>query len=362
MPAIPVANEAPAAAMTGAAMLDALLQPWRELHRLPPLSWLQPELPVCLLQADGGRSLWVGDTRRSEASAAACEAARFLAVEVPADDTLECDLPLPPMPERDRAQAVALAVQLASPFDPAELVWGWRARPAGALALLCTRKAVQARLDAAAAASARAVAPEVWALDGRGQPVVLQGFGESARRQHGLRGRRLGALLLLGLLVLAAAVLLTPSLQLRQRALQAQQAYDQAQQRLAPVLAQREALTQLQAQQAALREQMAERVEPLAVLDLLTQAVPEDSFVQRLQVQGDRLTLSGQTPNTAALMNRLSAQPLLRDVRSPTAATRSMSAGRENFTLEMTLQPDALRPPAASASASASAAAAREGR
>ncbi len=162
--------------------------------------------------------------------------------------------------------------------------------------------------------------------------------------------------------MLAAAVLLTPSLQLRQRALQAQQAYDQAQQRLAPVLAQREALTQLQAQQAALREQMAERVEPLAVLDLLTQAVPEDSFVQRLQVQGDRLTLSGQTPNTAALMNRLSAQPLLRDVRSPAAATRSMSAGRENFTLEMTLQPDALRPPAASASASASAAAAREGR
>ncbi|GAB1390523.1 hypothetical protein MASR1M6_27050 [Rubrivivax sp.] len=146
---------------------------------------------------------------------------------------------------------------------------------------------------------------------------MLQGFGESARRRLAVRGRRLGGLLLLGALLLALAVLLTPTLQLRLRALQAQQAYDQAQQRLAPVLAQREALAQAQAQQGALHEQMQARVEPLAVLDLLTQAVPDDSFVQRLQLQGDKLTPTGQTPNTAALMNRLSAEPLLRDVRPP---------------------------------------------
>ncbi len=341
----------------GLAALGALLvQPWRELQHLPPLSWLQPEPAVVLLHADGSRSLWLGDRRREGATPAECAAARFVAVEVPADETLECAVPLPPMPEGDREDAIALAVRTTSPFDAAELVWGWRAVQGGAVALLSTRKAVQARLDAVAASGARTGTPEAWALDRGARPVVLQGFGESARRRLAVRGRRLGGLLLLGALLLALAVLLTPTLQLRLRALQAQQAYDQAQQRLAPVLAQREALAQAQAQQGALHEQMQARVEPLAVLDLLTQAVPDDSFVQRLQLQGDKLTLTGQTPNTAALMNRLSAEPLLRDVRSPAAATRGMTAGRENFTLEMNLQPQALRPAASAVEPSPAAA------
>lgn len=329
-----------------AALGTLLLQPWRELHRVPPLSWLQPEFPVCLLHADGSRSLWVGGRRRRDAAATECAAARFVAVEVPGDEALECAVPLPPMPEADREDAIALAVRAASPFDPAELVWGWRPAPDGAVALLSTRRAVQVRIAAAADLAGRRGPPEAWALDRSGQPVVLQGFGESTRRRRGARGRRLGMLLLVGALLLMVAVLLTPTLQLRLRALQAQQAYDAAQQRLAPVLAQREALVQAQAQQSALREQMQARVEPLAVLDLLTQAVPDDSFVQRLQLQGDKLTITGQTPNTAALMNSLSAQPLLRDVRSPAASTRGMTAGRENFTIEMALQPEALRPPA----------------
>jgi general secretion pathway protein L len=168
----------------------------------------------------------------------------------------------------------------------------------------------------------------------------------------------LGWLLLASALLLAAAVLVTPTIQLKLRAMQAVRAYQDVERQLAPVLAQREALVKAQGQQAALRELMGERVEPLAVLDLMTQAVPDDSFVQRLQVQGSKVTLIGQTPNTAALMNKLSGQPLVRDVRSPTASTRSMTAGRENFSIELTLQPEALRPPAPAATAATAEAAA----
>lgn len=346
---MPAAEAVPGAASAGPAGLGAmLLQPWRELHRIPPFSWLQPEYPVCLVHADGRCSLWIGDRRRQDAAPSECQAARFIAVEVPGDETLECPVPLPPMPEADRRDALALAVRAASPFDAADLVWGWRETADGAVALLSTRKAAQARIDAASAlvasAAARSTPPEAWALDRAGRPVVLQGFGEGARCRRAVRARRLGMLLVFTALLLAAAIALTPTVQLRTQALRAQKAYDEAQQRLAPVLAQREALVRAQAQQSALREQMSGRVEPLAVLDLLTQAVPEDSFLQRLQLQGEKLTLIGQTPNTAALMNRLSAQPLLRDVRSPAAATRGMTAGRENFTLEMSVQPEALRP------------------
>lgn len=328
-----------------------LLQPWRELHRVPPLSWLEPEPAVCLLHADGSESLWTG-ARRHEASASACASAPFVAVELPADEVLECALALPPLPDADRDGAIALEVRMASPFDSADLVWGWREQQgAGVTALLAARSAVQARLAAAASRLGRRGPPEVWAFDRTGQPVPLQGFGEAARQRRGMHGRRLGMVLLFGALLLLVAGLVTPTVQLRLRAIQAAEAHGQAESRLAPMIAQREALAQAQAQLAALRELMGERVEPLSVLDLATQSVPDDSFVQRLQLQGSKLTLTGQTPNTAALMNRLSGQPLVRDVRSPSASTRGMSAGRENFVIEMTLQPEALRPPAAAAPA-----------
>lgn len=338
----------PAALPRLAALGAHLLQPWRELPRVPPFSWMEPAPAVCLLHADGSQSLWSGEQRRSP-SPREGEAARFVAVEIPGSEALECTVPLPPLSEVERQQALALAVRAASPFDPAELVWGWRSTPEGATALLASRRAVESRL-AAAADRLRGRGPaEAWVFGPAGRPVVLQGFGEAARQQRASFGRRLGGLLLLCALLLLAGALLTPTLQLRLRALQAQQAHGEAERRLAPLLAQREALVKAQVQQAALREQMNDRVEPLAVLDLMSQAIPEDSFAQRLQLQGDKLTLTGQTPNTAALMNRLSAQPLLRDVRSPAAATRGMTAGRENFTIEMTLQPEALRPARAAA-------------
>ena len=338
---------APWPGVSAAAWLSLLLQPWRELHRLPPLTWLTPSPSVHLLQADGGESLWPSGRRR-QAAARDGASARFVAVELPADEVLECALTLPPMAAADRHDAVALEVRLASPFDPAEQVWGWREATDGQVtALLAPRGAVQARLAAEADRIGRRGPPEVWAFDRQGQPVVLQGFGEAARERHAVRGRRMGGALLTLAVLLLAAGLVTPTVQLHLRALQANRAYDEVQRQLGPVQVQREALVKAQGQLAALREQMAERVEPLAVLDLMTQAVPDDSFVQRLQLQGSRLTLTGQTPNTAALMNRLSSQSLVRDVRSPSAATRGMTAGRENFTIEMSLQPEALRPPVA---------------
>jgi general secretion pathway protein L len=301
-----------------------------------------------VLHADGRESLWVDGAPR-KAPAAECAAARFVAVELAADETLECPVPLPPMASADRQEALALAVRMASPFEAHDLVWGWRDAegPGPATAMLASRRAVQVRLESAASRIGRRGPPEVWAFDGRGRPVVLQGHGEAARQRRRSRGLLLGWALLIGVALLAAAVLVTPTVQLKLRAMQAVRAYAEIERQLAPVLAQREALVKAQTQQAALRDLMAERVEPLAVLDLLTQAVPDDSHLQRLQLQGAKATLIGQTPNTAALMNKLSGQPLVRDVRSPNASTRSMTAGRENFAIELTLQPDALRPPAA---------------
>lgn len=341
-----------AAEPTSRSALDAgelwsfLAQPWRLLQRVPPLVWLAPLPAVRVLQADGSETLWLGD-RRQESNARQREAAPFVAVEVPREDHLELPISLPPMPAADRQDALAMELRMASPFEAADLAWGWREAPQGAAApltaVLASRKAVQARLTHVADKLDPRRAPEVWAFAASGQPVVLQGFGEAARQRQAARGRWQVWVLLLLALLLAAAVAVTPTVQLKLRAMQAVRAMAALEQQLGPVLAEREALVKAQGQRDALRELMAERVEPVAVLDLVTQAVPDDTWVQRLQLQGSKLTLSGPTPNTAALMNRFSGLPQVRDVRAPVAATRAQS-GRENFTIELTLLPEALRP------------------
>ncbi|MFT3817642.1 MAG: PilN domain-containing protein [Rubrivivax sp.] len=359
-----VAESAAPGRFDAAALGELLLQPWRDLQRWPLFAWLSPQPAVRLLQADGAESLWVGEQRRV-AGERELRAAPFTAVELPAEQVLESRVTLPPaMAAADRDDALALQVRMASPFDPADLVWGARAghAPGEWVALLASRRAVQGRLEAVSADGRRSGGPpEVWAFDGQGRPVVLRGFGEAARQRRSGRGRGLAAGLLLLALLLGLAAAVTPTVQLKLRAMQAARAEAELQRQLAPVLAQREALAKALSQLDALRELMGERVDPLAVLDLVTQAVPDDSFLQRLQLQGARVTLSGQTPNTAALMNRLSSQPQVRDVKAPAPATRALG-GRENFTIEFSLTPEALRPvvgpvPAVAAPASAAASA-----
>lgn len=331
-----------------------LKQPWHALARWPALKWLAARSVVGVQMPGGEVALWQGD-RRLPVDPRARLGAATTALALAPDDQLERRLVLPLLPQRDLHDAIALDVRMASPFDPDDLVWGWRrdADRAGGwtcTAVMTSRRVVKARLESADDA-AKASVPEVWAFSTDGRPVVLQGFGESARqrRERNMRRAGVGLLVLAGLMAAAAA--LTPTVQLTLRAMQADRAHADLERQLAPTLAARESLLKAQTQHEALRAAMADRVEPLAVIDLLTQAVPDDTFVQRLQWQGGKLTLAGQTPNTSTLMNKLSGLPQVRDVKAPAPATRA-NAGRENFTIELTLQPAAASS-AASAATSA---------
>lgn len=109
-------------------------------------------------------------------------------------------------------------------------------------------------------------------------------------------------------------------------------------------MAQREALVRGREDLANLQEVMNDHVEPLVAIDMLTQMIPDDTWVQRVQAQGSRFTLGGQTPNAAALMNTLSSNVAVREVRSPTPATRTAN-NRENFVVEFTVAPGLLHMP-----------------
>ncbi|GAC1599671.1 MAG: hypothetical protein NVS3B2_01120 [Ramlibacter sp.] len=324
----------------------------RHLHQHPALAWITPQLPVRLLEAGGGESLWLAGRKR-EATQQDLAAARFTAVEVPSDLALSRSLVLPRRSETDLRDAVALDVRDASPFDPADLVWGYRSSdgPAGQLAVvavLASRRQVTDHIRHAAPAVADSPALEAWVLADNGAPVVLRGFGEGARIRRGVRGRMLAYALMSIAVMLATAIAVTPTVQLRLRTLQAGAAYQALQQRAGPAMAQREALLRGREDLANLQDLMVDHIEPLVAIDMLTQLIPDDTWLQRVQAQGLRFTVSGQTPNAAALMNMLSGNPGLRDVRAPSPATRSYGSNRETFVVEFTVTPGMLRrtPPA----------------
>ena len=348
------ADAAPQRGLDPAALLRALAQPWRELHRWPPLSWLMPQPHLCLLQAGGGVSRWAGDAPVPGDP----RSAPFTAVELPEALRLDCRLQLPAMSGADLHAAVALEVRTASPFEASDLAWGYRARAAGAglavHAVLASRRAVDQQLGACADRLAGRTAPEVWARDDEGRAVVLQGYGEAARERRAVRGRW-GVYALLALaLALGAAAAVTPTVQLKLRAMQAAAAMQEVERRMGPVLAEREELVRAHERHEALRQVFSEHVDPLAAIDLLTQAIPDSTYLQRLQLQGSKVTITGQTPNTSELMNTLSSHPAVRNVSSPAAARRAPGAtDLENFTIELTL-PEAAKAANRAASASAS--------
>ena len=92
-----------------------------------------------------------------------------------------------------------------------------------------------------------------------------------------------------------------------------------------------------------LAELVGQPLPPLNVLKIVTDALPDDTSLLGLQVQGAKVTLSGQTANAAALMKQLGATAGLRDVIAPTPATKPLGATREQFTIEFTL--DAVQVP-----------------
>lgn len=317
-------------------------QAWSDVQDVPPLSWLTPEASVLLLQADGGESLWWGAERRASGSKAA--GARFTALELPEDLLLRRTLTVPAMSEADTASAVALQVRAISPFAEHDLVWGYRTqlRVEGSTQLdiaLASRKQIAQYMQTQAARVGTAAA-EVWATLPTGAPIVFLGYGEGARRARGARGRWVRYGLLALALALVGGIAITPTLQLRARAIEAVRAYDAAALRTPPLVKEREALMQSVEKLGALSELLAGRIEPLRVLDRLTKVLPDDTALQGFTLKGQKVTLNGLTANASALMQVLGEQPGVRDVRAPNPATRVGGPNsKENFVVEFTLDP-----------------------
>lgn len=326
----------------GALWLDTR-RAWARVAESQALSWLSPQPQVVLLRADGSESFWVGDT--AFAQPVTRLKASFTALELPDDYVLRRILDLPRLASSDLDGALALQAKAISPFPADDLVWGSSVLshgPGDGLRLeiaLASRRQV-AEYAATQAARLGAIKDyEVWAQGSGHLPIVLRGYGESARKGYGKRARHAGYALLavIGFLLLAIAA--TPTLQLYMRASQAAVAFQELAQRAAPQVRQREELMQSIEKLKALSDSVTERLEPLRVLDMLTQVLPDDTAIQNFKLQGRKVTLLGVTANSSLLMQLLGEQPGLRDVKAPSPATRLGASTNETFVIEFMLDP-----------------------
>mgnify|MGYP000868858789 CR=1 FL=1 len=303
---------------------------------------IRPRVVVRVLQAAGDVYRWAGEAVEADAKEPPARPTRFWAVELPEDLVLRLSLSLPPeLADSEVLAAVELAVMTASPFAEADTVWGcWHEqRQDGNMThiALTSRQHIQDWLANLGSRVSDAEAPEIWAPAENGRPIVFRGYGEMRRLSLGGRDAAWSLLLAGTAVLLGTAMALTPTLQLRLKAIDALQAFDQLRVAAKPDIQRRDAIARSAEQVSALSDVVATTVDPIAVLDFLTKVVPEDTSLLSVRIQGKTATLNGQTSNAATLMKVLGSQPGVREVKSPNAATRAPGATREVFTIDVTL-------------------------
>ena len=312
-------------------------QGWAEAAHWPLFAWLSPEPPIRVIAPDGRPRLQPG------ARCAPADPPDYTAVVVPEELCLSSERRLPLMSRPELEQALALEAHSVSPFPPEQLVWGWRSLETSDATqrvrlVVASRAHVEAHL-ARLGTALTGQRPEAWA--GERRPVVLHGFGEAPRAAdiRRQRHRNLGLLGLALLLVLAIAA--TPVWQARQRHASATASLGLLQHQAAEALAQRDALGAARERLRQYRALTADRLEPLALLETLSERLEDDVSLNRLDIREGTVRLSGTANNAAALMEQLGRQPGFSNVRAPTAISRQRGGDKEVFVIELTLGEEA---------------------
>jgi len=78
-------------------------------------------------------------------------------------------------------------------------------------------------------------------------------------------------------------------------------------------------------------------VSPVEVLSIVTQLLPDNSFLYSIDITSEGVRIHGQAPNSAGLMARLSGAPEIAEVKAVAAATKAPGASGETFQLILIL-------------------------
>ena len=275
-------------------------------------------------------------------SAHSAEVAGATAVLLPDDLVLTRRIELPSVAEAELAAIAVLEAEANSPFSKEDTSFGWRvlSREASHLILILTissRRAIDSHLDATRADFlSRLREVEVWS-NCEGKLVQFLGFGEAQRKTEYIATLARSAAKV-GLLALAvAAIVWWPAGALSIKERQLKEMLVETELRAGTATAARNSLIDMEDRLTAASEFYADRLLYDRWLDQMAALTPDSAYLTSMSFDKDRLTISGQAANAAALQTTLANAGILSEVTAPSAFTRDNRTGRERFTLTMQL-------------------------
>lgn len=291
-----------------------------------------------------------GDVQRIEERDAAgfglsvdsSEVAGATAVLLPDDVVLTRRIELPVMAEAELAAIAMLEAEANSPFSKEDTSFGWRvlSRDASQLILIlaiASRRAIDSHLGAMLADSRYDFGEvEVWASH-EGKLIQFSGFGEALRKSEYVAtlSRSAAKIALLALAVAALVWWPAGALSIKER--QLKDMLKETELRAGTATAARTSLIDMEDRLTAASEFYADRLLYDRWLDEVATLTPDSAYLTSMSFDKDRLTISGQAANAAALQTTLASADLLDEVTAPSAFTRDRRTGKERFTLTMQL-------------------------
>ena len=291
-----------------------------------------------------------GDVQRVEERDAAgfglsvdsSEVAGATAVLLPDDVVLTRRIELPVMAEAELAAIAMLEAEANSPFSKEDTSFGWRvlSRDASQLILIlaiASRRAIDSHLGAMLADSRYDFGEvEVWASH-EGKLIQFSGFGEALRKSEYVAtlSRSAAKIALLALAVVALVWWPAGALSIKER--QLKDMLKETELRAGTATAARTSLIDMEDRLTVASEFYADRLLYDRWLDEVATLTPDSAYLTSMSFDKDRLTISGQAANAAALQTTLASADLLDEVTAPSAFTRDRRTGKERFTLTMQL-------------------------
>lgn len=312
------------------AALDRLAWGWSDLGRWLAERGFWPAATLVLCTATGEQRQLTATRLRP---ARGTQAAQGLLVS--RADCLWGSLALPAMPRRELPSALDEALWRVSPLPPQQMLCAWRAEPHadGSWQVqwgIGRREGLQAALAQAG-------------LDDSA-PVFLQSGDDQALPVRQLAGApRTGQgawrLVCVALTLALVAALFTPAavpLALKHRAVTRAMAHVTAlEQQAAPLRQQLDELHQQAGLADALKTANAARLPLASTIELIARTVPDGAWLERIDVSGTTIRITGVADNAGELLTQLARQPALADVHASAASVRDNALAKERFTIEM---------------------------
>ena len=255
---------------------------------------------------------------------------------VGAERSLWGQFTLPALARAALPAAVSEALYSQSPLPPDHMLCAWRAEPAAdgtwqvqwGLVPRAALVAVRHGLGLRDSAPAFLMHPRsgAWA-------VRDAAFMRQQRRQVWWDA---AALFALGVAVAGAATLAgVPAALQRQGVVGAMRLLQTLDPQAAPI---RQQLDELRARARTVEDIRAGHdaaVPAASVIEALSIALPDDTVLDRIDINGRDMRISGLTPNATELLSRLAAHESFADAKAPNAAVRDPASNKERFTFEL---------------------------